>query len=110
LISNNVYTIYGDRRGQMWVGLEGGISRFDPATAGFVNSLVPDNPASLASTGWVIHQDRSGALWAGTWGGVLIRFDEQAKSFVRYAPDSRDPGRLNGGGIKTFLQDRAGDR
>ncbi len=108
LVSNNVYTIYGDRSGQMWVGLEGGISRFDPATDGFVNYVVPDNPSSLASTVWIIHQDRSGALWAGTWGGVLIRFDEQAKSFVRYAPDSRDPGKLYGGGINTILEDRTG--
>src|SRR4030095_9216154 len=92
----------------MWRGLEGGISRFDPATDGFVNYPVPDNPASLANTVWVIHQDRSGALWAGTWGGVLIRFDEQAKSFVSYAPDSRDPGKLNGGGINTILEDRTG--
>ena len=92
----------------MWLGLEGGISRFDPATDGFVNYPVPDNPASLASTVWVIHQDRSGALWAGTWGGVLIRFDEEAKSFVSYAPDARDPGKLNGGGINTILEDRAG--
>jgi uncharacterized phage protein (TIGR02216 family) len=37
LISNNVYTIYGDRSGQMWLGMEGGISRFDPATDDFVN-------------------------------------------------------------------------
>jgi len=108
LISNNVYTIYGDRSGQMWLGLEGGISRFDPARDNFVNYTVPDNPDSLASTVWVIHQDRSGTLWAGTWGGVLIRFDEQAKSFVRYAPDSRDPHRLNGGGINTILEDRSG--
>jgi signal transduction histidine kinase len=92
----------------MWLGLEGGISRFDPATDGFVNYPVPDNPASVANTVWVIHQDRSGALWAGTWGGVLIRFDEQAKSFVSYAPDSRDPGKLNGGGINTILEDRTG--
>ena len=88
LISNNVYTIYGDRSGQMWVGLEGGISRFDPATDGFVNYRpVPENAASLANTVWVIYQDRSGALWAGTWGGVLIRFDDKAKAFVSYAPD-----------------------
>jgi signal transduction histidine kinase/ligand-binding sensor domain-containing protein len=108
LISNNVYTIYGDRSGQMWLGLEGGISRFDPATDGFVNYPVADNPVSLASTVWVIYQDRSGVLWAGTWGGVLIRFDEQAKSFVRYAPDSRDPGKLNGGGVNTIHEDRTG--
>jgi ligand-binding sensor domain-containing protein/signal transduction histidine kinase len=109
LISNNVYTIYGDRSGQMWVGLQGGISRFDPATNSFVNyTPVPENPASLANTVWVIYQDRSGALWAGTWGGVLIRFDERAKAFVSYAPDSRDPRRLNGGGINTILEDRTG--
>jgi PAS domain S-box-containing protein len=108
LVSNNVYTIYGDRSGQMWLGLEGGISRFDPATDGFVNYPVPDSPAHLASTVWAIHQERSGALWAGTWGGVLIRFDEQARSFVRYAPDSRDPRKLNGGGINTILEDRTG--
>ncbi len=108
LVSNNVYTIYGDRIGQMWVGLEGGLSRFDPATDGFVNYRVPDNPASVANTVWVIYQDRAGALWAGTWGGVLIRFDEQAKSFVSYAPDSRNPKKLYGGGINTILEDRTG--
>ena len=59
LISNNVYTIYGDRSGQMWVGLEGGISRFDPATDAFVNYRpIPDNPASLSQYG-VDHLSRS---------------------------------------------------
>jgi ligand-binding sensor domain-containing protein/signal transduction histidine kinase len=109
LISNNVYTIYGDRNGQMWLGLEGGISRFDPATDGFVNYRpVPENPASLANTVWIIHQDRSGALWAGTWGGVLVRFDDKAETFVSHAPDSRDSRKLNGGGINAILDDRAG--
>ena len=109
LISDNIYTIYGDRSGHMWVGLEGGISRFDPATDGFVNySPVPENAASLANTVWVIYQDRSGALWAGTWGGVLIRFDDTSMAFVKYAPDSRDPRKLNGGGINSILEDRSG--
>jgi signal transduction histidine kinase/ligand-binding sensor domain-containing protein len=109
LVSNNVYTIFGDRKGQMWVGLEGGISRFDRASESFVNHPpAPDNPASLANTVWVIYQERSGALWAGTWGGVLVRFDEEAKAFTNYVPDSRDPRRLNGGGINTILEDRAG--
>ena len=92
LISDNVYTIYGDRNGHMWVGQEDGLSRFDPATDGFTNYRpVPDNPASLANTVWVIYQDRSGTLWLGTWGGALIRFDDKAKTFVNYTPDSRDP-------------------
>jgi len=109
LISNNVYTIYGDRNGRMWVGQEGGVSRFDPATEGFTNYRpVPDNPASLENTVWVIDQDRSGTLWLGTWGGALIRFDDQGKTFVNYTPDSRDPHRLNGGGLNTIHEDRTG--
>lgn len=109
LISDNVYTIYGDRNGQIWVGQVGGLSRFDPAMDGFINYRpVPDNPASLANTIWVIDQDRSGALWLGTWGGTLMRFDDQATTFVSYAPDSRDRHRLNGGGINTLHEDRSG--
>ena len=109
LISDNVYTICGDRNGQIWVGQVGGLSRFDPATDGFINYRpVPDNPASLANTIWVIDQDRSGALWLGTWGGTLMRFDEQAKTFASYPPDSRDRHRLNGGGINTIHEDRSG--
>ena len=109
LISDNVYTIYGDRNGHIWVGQQYGISRFDPATERFTNYRpVPNNPASLANSVWVIYQDRSGTLWLGTWGGALIRFDDKTKTFVNYTPDSRDPHRLNGGGITTIHEDRTG--
>jgi ligand-binding sensor domain-containing protein/signal transduction histidine kinase len=109
LASNNVYTIYGDRNGHIWVGQEDGLSRFDPATHGFTNYRpVPDNPASLANTVWIIYQDRSGTLCLGTWGGALIRFDDKTKTFLTYATDSRDPHRLNGGGINTIHEDRTG--
>ena len=109
LISDNVYTIFGDRNGHMWVGQVGGLSRFDPATDGFTNYRpVPDHPASLGNTVWVIYQDRSGTLWLGTWGGTLIRFDDKAKTFVNYTPDPHDPHKLNGGGINTIHEDRTG--
>ena len=109
LISDDVITIYGDRNGQIWVGQQYGISRFDPATDRFTNYRpVPDNPASLNNWIWAIDQDRSGTLWLGTFGGALIRFNEKAKTFVTYAPDSRDPHKLNGGGITTIHEDRTG--
>ena len=83
LISDNVYTIFGDRNGQIWVGQQNGIGRFDPATDGFTNYRpVPTDPASLVNWIWAIYQDRSGTLWLGTFGGALIRFDEKAQTFV----------------------------
>ena len=109
LISDDVYTIYGDRSGQIWIGQGGGISRFEPATDRFTQYRpVPDDPASPANSVWVIDQDRSGTLWLGTWGGVLSRFDEQAKTFVNYTPDPHDPHKLHGGGINTIHEDRSG--
>ena len=109
LISDNVYTIFGDRNGHVWVGQDGGISRFDPATGEFTNyQPLKDNPSLLANTVWVIHQDRSGTLWSGTWGGALSRFDDNAKTFLNYTPDPRDPHKLHGGGINTIHEDRTG--
>ncbi len=109
LISDNVYTIYGDRHGHMWVGSRHGLSRFEPASNTFTNYRpVPDDPGSLLNWVWTIHQDRSGALRLGTFGGALIDFDEEAKTFTVHAPDARDPHRLNGGGITTIHEDGSG--
>ena len=109
LLSDNVLVIYGDRDGQMWVGQQHGISRFDPATDGFINYRPdPDNPDN--SRNWIeaIHQDRSGTLWLGTFGGALIRFDDNKNTFFSYAPDSHDPHKLNGGGVTSIHEDRKG--
>jgi ligand-binding sensor domain-containing protein/signal transduction histidine kinase len=109
LISDNVYTIYGDRNGHMWVGGQYGLSRFDPAMDGFTNyQPVKGDPVSLVNWIWTIYQDRSGMLWLGTFGGALIRFDEKAQTFKTYMSDSRDPHRLNGGGLTTIHEDRTG--
>ena len=109
LISDNVYTLYGDRDGHMWVGGQYGLSRFDPATDGFINYRpVLTDPASMANWIWTIYQDRSGTLWLGTFGGALIHFDDKAQTFVTYMPDSRYPHRLNGGGLTTIHEDRTG--
>jgi len=109
LISNNVYTIYGDRNANIWVGQDGGMSRYDPVKAEFTNYRpVPDNPAILVNTVWVIYQDRSGILWLGTWGGALSRFDEKTKTFVNQMPDPNDPHKLHGGGVNTIHEDRSG--
>ena len=109
LASDNVVTIYQDRSRHIWVGGQYGLSRFDPATDGFTNYRpVPTNPASLLNWIWAIYQDRSGTLWLGTFGGALIRFDHGTNTFVSYAPDSRDPHKLNGAGLTSIHEDRTG--
>jgi len=109
LITDYVFTIYGDRSGQIWVGQNAGISRFDPVKEQFT-SYRPDprNPNSSGNWTSTIYQDRSGTLWFGRGGGVLSRYDDNTKTFVNYTPDSRDPHRLQGGNITAIHEDRAG--
>ena len=109
LMTDDVICIYGDPRGQLWVGQFGGVSRFDPATDRFTNyRLGPDESASLAYSVSAIHRDRSGTLWVGTWGGILSRFDERTNTFVHYTPDRDDPHKLQGGSIGAIHEDSHG--
>ena len=109
LMTNYVFTIYGDRSGQIWVGQNDGISRFDPIAEQFTNYR--SDPRDATSYGnWALsgYQDRFGTLWFGRGGGMLSRFDDKTKTFVNDRPDSRDPSRLQGGNIVAIHEDRAG--
>ena len=109
LMSDDVLRLYQDRSGTLWIGQFGGVSRFVPATDGFVNYRPdPTHVATLAYSVSAIHQDRSGTLWFGTLGGILIRFDHQTNTFVEYPPDLHDPRKLQGGSIGAIHEDRAG--
>ena len=61
------------RRGKLWVGTNGGLSRFDAATDRFESLRHdPSNPRSLsADSVRGIHEDREGRLWVATFGGGL---------------------------------------
>ena len=47
-------------------------------------------------------------MWLGTFGGALVRFDDKAKTFSIYMPDSHDPHKLDGSGITSLHEDRTG--
>lgn len=62
--------------GQLWVGGNGTLARFDPRE--FDAERIPTPQMLLTNLGAVIsalHFDAKGTLWAGTLGGGAIRFD-----------------------------------
>ncbi len=118
LISDNVYTIYEDRKGPMWVGGQYGLSRFVPEKDQFENYR-PDtnNSGSLLNWVWVIYEDRAGSLWLRTFGGELIRFDDLEDLFPSHAKRRRNhhyPRRQEwnfvGGSIRWTLPVQPGSR
>ena len=84
-----VYTMYQDSKGNLWIGGYGGLSKFDGKT--FTNYSPNDGLVNHSVIS--ITEDEKGNIWVGTTAG-LSRFD--GKSFYTYTqPDKLVNNRIN---------------
>ena len=107
LRGSEVTAILQDRRGFIWVGTSGGLSRYDGYSVDTYTSE-PDDPNSLIHN-WVLdlHEDQEGVLWIATGGG-LNRFEPASGTFVRYVHDPEDPYSLSPGSANSIHGDQSG--
>jgi signal transduction histidine kinase/ligand-binding sensor domain-containing protein len=81
LAGSQVWAIYQDRRGYLWVATTWGLCRYDGE--GFSTFSIPEGlPSPTART---LVEDREGNLWIGTNDG-LARYDGHAITAFREAP------------------------
>ncbi len=118
LADNTVWCMAEDKAGILWIGTEGGLSRFDgkrmsriPITPVLGRrdplSGIPE-PSSITGSGvWSILPDSRGRLWVGTRDG-LYRYDGTA--FTRF-PDAAtaNPSGVHLKMIDDMLEDRDGN-
>jgi ligand-binding sensor domain-containing protein len=109
--SNNVFCVFEDSQGALWVGtLGGGLNRFDRSTQRFtVFKHDPMNPRSIS--GNIIRalcEDRTGALWVGTRGAGLNRFDPHTQDFTSFLHDEANPQSLSHNSIYGLYADGRG--
>jgi signal transduction histidine kinase/ligand-binding sensor domain-containing protein len=99
-----------DPSGVLWLGTQGGLYRFDPATktyTGYRHDAV--NPNSLSDdTIFGMQFDRSGILWIATDGGGLDRFDPATSAFTIYRHDPHNPHTITGDNLLALIVDHAG--
>ena len=115
LSDNNVYAIYEDRNGVLWVGTgQGGLDRFDRQSETFTHyQNDPNDPHSLSNnyvTG--IGEDQAGTLWVGTYGGGLNQLlpgksAGDPPTFRRFQHDN-DPQSLSKDQIQILYVDHLG--
>jgi ligand-binding sensor domain-containing protein len=84
LSANDIYTIYEDRSGTIWIGATGlGMYRYDGSD--FTLFKDTDRPDLVTNFGLqALMEDRNGTLWCGFSGG-LFRFN--GESFVHVSQD-----------------------
>ncbi|HEY1038840.1 MAG TPA: two-component regulator propeller domain-containing protein, partial [Bacteroidia bacterium] len=78
LISNTVYSILEDKKGNMWFGTDIGLTKFDGKD--FINYTDKDGLSN--NTVMSILEDKKGNLWFGTYGGGVTKYD--GKYFTPY--------------------------
>ncbi len=91
--NNNIFCIYQDHLGNLWVGTDGGgICKLDPETGKFTrypyirnNLFNHNNHGALDDDqAYFIVEDRNGTLWVGTNSGSINRFNRETGTFTSY--------------------------
>lgn len=76
------FTVYGftlDHAGRAWVGGQGSLQRYDPATQTWTNVALPETYSSLSRG---MQEDAKGHLWVAALAQGILRVDTDAAKFV----------------------------
>ncbi len=109
LSHNDVYSIYQDRSGTLWIGTgDGSLNKFDPQTGRFTR--YPLDPGDLITPYRnpirSIREDFWGKLWVGMDHEGLYRFDPINGDFQHFAFNPREPHSLSNNHIRSVYIDR----
>jgi len=109
-VSTAVRALLEDRRGKLWIGVQGlGLVRFDPESGERIRYRHDaEDPRSLIQD-WVLalYEDRRGNLWVGTWGGIS-RYHPESDDFTSHNGPRRGDARRGLDTVFAFHEDRAG--
>ncbi|MBK7871362.1 MAG: hypothetical protein IPJ74_12145 [Saprospiraceae bacterium] len=99
LSSNDVWSLFADSKGYIWIGTEKGLNRFDPRSNTFLNILVPD-PVEQGYTSDYIYsicETPDGSIWSTTNRGLnRIKFkDAQTYHLEHYQQNTPLPNGLS---------------
>jgi len=104
----DIFSLFKDRSGALWIGCAHSLDRLNPATEMFEHFRVDtEQPAEPDVTVRHISQDHSGMLWLSTAMG-LFRLDPVTRQTTRFHHDPAKPDSLQGDDIKSTGWDHHG--
>lgn len=97
-ISNNyVRSVLGDSQGQIWIGTENGVNKFDPKSKKFERVFYqPGGQGGIAQFMIkYLYEDSDGLICIGTNGGGLMLYDKKNKQFKTYLKGTSGENSIN---------------
>jgi PAS domain S-box-containing protein len=108
LANDEVWALAEGTEGEIWVGTNAGLDRFDPDRTEVTTTYQFATPGGMSYTGVrSLLIDREGNLWVGTSGGLGLR-RRGANDFVNFRHNSSDPRTLSNDFVSALHQDGAG--
>jgi len=109
LSDNHVSVIHQDSKGELWVGTQNGLNRFNQQTNQFTrfeHSSLSDSSISQNDIN-ALYTTQDGSLWVGTLGG-LNKFEFETQSFTRYQREQGNANSLSHNSVNAIVQDAQG--
>ena len=95
LSQSEVYCVFQDSRGLIWIGTQAGLNRFDGRS--FKSYDIDPLDENAISSGWIyaIDEDSDGNLWIATQNG-LNKYNPRTKKFTNYLTSLKEKKELIG--------------
>ncbi|MBN1118725.1 MAG: response regulator [Bacteroidales bacterium] len=108
---NSVYSIYEDRTGMIWVGIDwGGVNKFENRPPKFQHIYSEDGKENslISNIVYTMIFDSAGKLWIGTQRGVQV-YDPQTKQYKLHQYDEFDKNTISNNIVLSAIEDHAGN-
>ncbi len=109
VIGDHIYAICKGTSGIVWIGADGGISKYNPAKDKFPLVRVGDESGRIREPAGPLHEDRGGTLWiVHNSGGEVTEFNRR-QQHVRFHPfEPQNPHGLMTRYVSRIYEDRRG--
>ena len=109
ILSDQIFQIFEDRQGVIWMGTKNGASRFDRNRQGFIhiNQEFDSENSVNDNTIWSFAEDGSGRVFIGTRKGITM-WDRVAGKFLNFERQANNPFAPNDNSVLAIHIDKQG--
>lgn len=110
LSDNNIWSLYADSEGNIWVGTQNGILNcFDPVSEKFKRFNITLDNSLQGNSITCIYRDKNDLLWLGTYKGGLYRMDIKTGNVLNYQNHPGDGSSLSNKFVTSVYEDSEGN-
>jgi len=106
-----ISSILKDQQGNLWLGTDGGLNRFNPTTGIFTRfQHDPNNNTSLGGDYVAtIYMDQESNLWISMYDGGLDRMDKKTGVFTHYVHNPADTNSISNNKAVSIIENQSND-